>query len=105
MNYTCGYIILFSLYVAHAFDSRSLLLAGFLLQLIQASLTNKMPKFLFPLFNRFLAELGLRGLRVPFSFLGNCLPYLPIVHIITHTTRFIKYKFRISFPSIQPSHG
>ena len=105
MSYTCGYIILFSLYVTHAFDSWSLLLASFLLQLIQASLTNNMPKFLFPPLNRFLAELGLRGLRVPFSFLGNFLPYLPIIHIITHTTRFIKYKYRIFFPSIQPSHG
>ena len=105
MSYTCGYIILFSLYVTHAFDSWSLLLASFLLQLIQASLTNNMPKFLFPPLNRFLAELGLKGLRVPFSFLGNCLPYLPIIHILTHTTRFIKYKYRIFFPSIQPSHG
>jgi hypothetical protein len=105
-------IISFPSHVTHAFDSQSFLLSSSHVFPISklptptnSCITYNMPNIVLPPLNLFLAELGLRGLRVPFSFLCNDLSHLLIVHIITHITRFIGYKFRISFPSIQPSYG
>lgn len=81
------------------------LLVNFLPHLIHASWIYNMQKLFLPPFNLVLAELGLRRLRVPFSFPCHSLPHLLIVPIITHITRFIKYKYIIYFPPIQSSHG
>ena len=93
-------IISFPSHVTHAFDSQSFLLSSSHVFPISklptptnSCITYNMPNIVLPPLNLFLAELGLRGLRVPFSFL--CKWFVSFTHCSHHNTYYKVYRVQI----------